>query len=107
MASKSGKPVLKTGTSSVFVGGRSDRSVIGWRLDVREEGGRTQTFRKRHRPGSERGRLKLFHYISAGGLRQLRRTTADDIAERRQRSFWVFLGLMALVWLVFYVLPSA
>jgi hypothetical protein len=37
----------------------------------------------------------------------LRRTTADDIAERRQRSFWVFLGLMALVWLVFYVLPSA
>ena len=107
MASKSGKPVLKPGTSSGFVGGRSDRSVIGWRLDVREEGGRTQTFRKRHRPGSERGRLKLFHYISAGGLRQLRRTTADDIAERRQRSFLVFLGVMVLVWLVFYVLPSA
>lgn len=107
MVSKSGKPVLKPGTSSVFVGGRSDRAAIGWRLDVREEGGKTQMFRKRHRPGSERGRLKLFHYISAGGLRQLRRTTADDIADRRQRSFWVFLGLVALVWLVFYILPSA
>ncbi|HRR32589.1 MAG TPA: hypothetical protein P5026_00670 [Kiritimatiellia bacterium] len=107
MASKSGKRILKPGASSVFVGGRPDRPAIGWRLDVREEGGKTQTFRKRHRPGAERGRLKLFHYISAGGLRQLRRTTADDIAERRQRAFLVFLGVMVLVWLVFYILPSA
>jgi len=110
MASKSGKPLLKPGTSNVFVSDhRAERSAIGWRLDVREveDDDRTQTFRKRGGSGEAGGRRKLFHYISAGGLKQLRRTTADDIAERRQRSFLMFLGVMALVWLIFYVIPSA
>lgn len=107
MSPKSGKRVLKPGTSSVFVGGPGPAAVT-WRLDVREDAaGREQFFRKRKRPGMERGRLKLFHYISAGGMRQLRRTTADDIAEDRRRSFLVFLVLLFAVWLVFYFLPSA
>ncbi len=71
--------------------------------------GRRQ-FRNAAPPGGAvgAGQAEAFslHFLR-GGLQQLRRTTADDIAERRQRSFWVFLGLMALVWLVFYVLPSA
>ena len=106
MSPKSGKRVLKPGTSSVFVGGAGPAAVT-WRLDVREDAsGRAQFFRKRKRPGVERGKLKLFHYISAGGMRQLRRTTADDIVEDRRRSFLSFLFLLFAVWLVFYFLPS-
>jgi len=106
MSSKTAKSVLKTGTSSVFVGREAGRAAAGWRLDVREDAsGETHTFRKRKRPGTERTRLKLFHYIAAGGLRQLRRTTADDIAEHRRRSFMVFLGVVLVVWVVLYFVP--
>jgi hypothetical protein len=108
MSPKLGKPVLKPGTSSVFVGGMSARVPMSWRLDVREdERGNKHFFSKRKRPGLERNRPKLFHYISAGGMRQLRRTSADDWAEDRRRSFLVFLVLLFAVWLVFYFLPSA
>ncbi|MDR2849314.1 MAG: hypothetical protein LBW77_02050 [Verrucomicrobiota bacterium] len=108
MPSKTDRPVLKPGTSSVFVGGAA-RATMAWRLDVREDAsGQTRAFRKRKRPSAERGgRPKLFHYISAGGLRQLRRTTADDLAEVRRHSFLMFLGVLAVVWVVFYFLPSA
>jgi hypothetical protein len=108
MSPKAVKHVLKPGIPGLFVGGRTGRIAMAWRLDVREDAsGQAQLFRKRRRPGMERGRLKLFHYIAAGGLRQLRRTTADDIAESRRRSFLIFLGLMFAVWVVFYFLPSA
>lgn len=108
MLSKADKSILKPGTSSVFVGRDAGRTAMAWRLDVREDAnGQSQRFRKRRRPGPERGRPKLFHYISAGGLRQLRRTTADDIAENRQRSFLIFFGVAVAVWTVFYFLPSA
>jgi hypothetical protein len=91
MASKSGKPVLKPGTSSVFVGGRSDRSVIGWRLDVREEGGRTQTFRKRHRPGGARPAEAFPLHFSGGvcsscGARRL--TISRSAGSVRFGCFW-------------------
>lgn len=92
----------------MFVGGKTGRVAIGWRLDVREDtSGKGQSFHKRRRPGMERGKRKLFHYIAAGGLRQLRRTTADDIVEYRRRSFLLFLGAMLMVWVVFHFLPSA
>ncbi len=108
MLAKAGKRILKPGTSSVFVGGRTGFASVTWRLDVREDaGGNSHFFRKRRRPGVERGRYKLFHYIAAGGLRQLRRTSADDIVEDRRRSFLVFLCVAFAVWLVFYFLPCA
>ena len=92
----------------MFVGGKTERAASGWRLNVREDAaGNGQSFHKRRRPGMERGKRKLFHYIAAGGLRQLRRTTADDIAEYRRRSFLLFLGAMLVVWVVFHFLPSA
>ena len=106
MSQKAGKHVLRSGTSSVFVGCGSGRASAAWRLDVREDGsGNRQLFSKRRRPCQEWGRPKLFHYISAGGMRQLRRTSADDLIDERRRSFLVFLCLMVAVWLVFYFLP--
>jgi hypothetical protein len=106
MRVKAAKTVLRAGAAGLFVGRGEGRTAVGWRLDVREEasgGGRAS--RKRRRPEMGRGRPKLFHYISAGGLRQLRRTTADDIAECRRRSFLVFLGVLAMIWAVFYFVP--
>ena len=108
MSPKAGNHVLKPGTSSVFVGGEAARPSVSWRLDVREDpSGNKQFFSKRKRPGPERGRPKLFHYISAGGMRQLRRTSFDDLVEDRRRSFLAFLVVVFAVWLVFYFLPSA
>ena len=108
MSHKEGKRILKAGTSSVFVGCGSCRAAASWRLDVRDERrGGGSFFSKQRRPYAEWGRSKLFHYISAGGMRQLRRTTADDLVEERRRSFMVFLCLMFAVWLVFYFLPCA
>jgi len=86
MSPKKGKRVLKDSTPSVFVGGGL-RSRMAFRLDVR-------------------GGAKLFHYISAGGMRQLRRTSADELAEHRRRVFLIAVGMLALAWLFFYFLPS-
>jgi len=107
MSPKVGKRVLKPGTSSVFVGCGSGRAPASWRLDVRDDGrGNKELFDKRRSPAKQEwGRPKLFHYISAGGMRQLRRTSADDLVEDRRRSFLVFLCLMFAVWLLFYFLP--
>jgi hypothetical protein len=106
MSPKSEKHVLKPGTSSVFVGCGAGGAAAAWRLDVRDDGKKRRSLFS-HAPKARfgRGRPKLFHYISAGGMRQLRRTSADDLAESRRRSFLVFLGLMGVAWLVFYFLP--
>ena len=106
MAQKGSKHVLKTGTSSVFVESATGHAPVYWRLDVREDTrGKKHFFSKRRRPSLERGRPKLFHYISAGGMRQLRRTSVDDIIEGRRRSFLIFLSLAFAVWMFFFFLP--
>lgn len=109
MSPKSFRRVLRPGAAGVFVGEPGGgRAPFSLRLDVREDArGERQLFGKRKRPAVVRGRPKLFHYISAGGLRQLRRTSADDWAEDRRRSFLVALFWGAVAWLVFYFLPSA
>lgn len=108
MAFKASKNVLKTGTSSVFIGGAMGHAPVYWRLAVREDKcGNKHFFCKRRRPGLERGRPKLFHYISAGGMRQLRRTASDDIMEDRRRSFLVFMCFAFAVWVIFFFLPCA
>jgi hypothetical protein len=77
-----------------------------FRLDVRDEGsGRPTYFSQSARPGSGFGRQKLFHYIVAGGMKQLRRTSADDLAQLRMQSFLVYLALGGALWLFFYFLP--
>ena len=107
MPLKKRKRVLKDSTPSVFVGGRA-RSRMTFRLDVREDRSSSpQFFSKRARPSVlARGGAKLFHYISAGGMRQLRRTSADDLMEHRQRVFLTAVSIGILVWLFFYFLPS-
>lgn len=106
MSPKSGKRVLKPGTASVFIGEESGRAPFSLKLDVREDAREERTFFGKP-SGFGLGRPRLFHYISAGGMRQLRRTSGDDLAEDRRRSFLTFLFGVALVWIVFYFLPSA
>ena len=108
MSLKKGKRVLKDSAPNVFVGGGL-RSRMTFRLDVREDASNAQQFfSKRTRPSTfARSSAKLFHYISAGGMRQLRRTSADDLMEYRRRVFLTAVGIGALIWLFFYFLPSA
>lgn len=47
------------------------------------------------------------HYISAGGLRQLRRTQADDLAARSAVRFFAILGVLTCLWILFHFLPCA
>jgi len=107
MPPATGRRVLKQGPNSVFVDADVRRTPASWRLDVREDAaGNSFFFVKRRRPAlRSRGRNRLFHYIAAGGLRQLRRTSADDDREARRRAFLVFLALLSAVWLLFYFLP--
>jgi tetratricopeptide (TPR) repeat protein len=103
----------KTSAANVFVGGDLSRGKVAWKLDVGRavnldsgEIGSGFFFRRRgRRPVVARHRL--FHYISAGGIRQLKRTTIDDLVEYRRRRFMFFMFLLAIFWLVFYILPSA
>jgi hypothetical protein len=101
--SMSRKRVLKESRPSVFVGdGRSPRA---FRLDVREDTtGKREYFSKRVRPVLPR--QKLFHYISAGGMKQLRRTSEDDLAQLRMQVFLACLAVGVALWLFFYFLPT-
>jgi len=105
MSPKKGKRVLKDSTPSVFVGGRV-RTRTAFRLDVREDA-QSLFGNRAHSSAFARGSAKLFHYISAGGMRQLRRTSADELMEYRRRVFLTAVGIGALIWLFFYLLPSA
>lgn len=97
------KRVLKESNPSVFLGG--GRKAHTFRLDVREdESGRQEYFSRRVRPVF--ARQKLFHYISAGGMKQLRRTSADESAEYRMQTFLACATVGVAAWLVFYFLPS-
>ena len=107
MSPRGSRRVLRPGTPSVFVGGGATRAPFSMRLDVREEvAGGKPFFGTRKRSAFARGRHRLFHYIAAGGMRQLRRTSADEREEDRRRTFLLFLGLTAVLWLVFYLVPS-
>ena len=108
MSSKAEKHVFKSGTSSVFIGRATGHSSVSWRLDVRDtELTKRRMFNTKNRLKGVCGRAKLFHYISAGGMRQLRRTSGDDLAEARRRAFLRFVCAMVILWVVFYVLPFA
>jgi hypothetical protein len=98
------KRILKASNPTLFVG--DGGGLHTFRLDVRDEGSRrSDYFSGGARPGTLFGRQKLFHYIAAGGMKQLRRTSADDLAQHRMQTFLVYLALGAALWLFFYFLP--
>jgi hypothetical protein len=108
MSLKTDKRVLGPGLAGMFVGSEGRRNTVSWRLDVRDDVRGGELFGKGQSTFASSGRpRKLFHYISAGGMRQLRRTSADDLMDIRRRSFLMFLGAMAIFWIVFYLLPCA
>lgn len=97
------KRVLKAG---VVEGEGSRRAPFSLRLDVRERSaGRWSLFKGGAASGSGSVRPKLFHYISAGGMRQLRRTGVDDLVDARRRGFLLLLFWLGLAWVFFYFLP--
>ncbi|MEI7945649.1 MAG: hypothetical protein WCJ02_03085 [bacterium] len=97
------KRFLKESNPGVFLGG--GRTPHTFRLDVREDGaGRQEYFSRRVKPVF--ARQKLFHYISAGGMKQLRRTSADDLAVYRMQAFLACVAMGIAAWLFFYFLPS-
>jgi hypothetical protein len=102
----------KTSAANVFVGNDRFRGKVSWRLDVDRNvdfvSGTVNSlfFLKRRRRTPERYRNRLFHYIAAGGMSQLKRTTVDDLIEYRKRRFMVWVVILGIVWVVFYLLPS-
>ncbi len=113
MAQINKRKFTRTSDSNVFVSNNDRyRSKVSWSLDVDRgvdlvSGTVDSGFflKRRHRtPAGYRHRL--FHYIAAGGMRQLKRTTFDDLVEYRKRRFVVWLVILALFWLVFHLLPS-
>lgn len=111
MAKTVNRRFTKTSAANVFVDGDRFRSKVSWHLDVGRtvdlDSGRVDSnffFKRRGRqPVSYRNRL--FHYISAGGMRQLKRTTFDDLVEYRQHRFLFIVFMLVIFWLVFYFLP--
>lgn len=112
MANRADRRFTKTSATNVFVGGDKYRHKVSWRLDVDRsvdlDSGKVDSnfFFKRRGRQVLSYKNRLFHYISAGGMRQLKRTTVDDLIEYRRRRFMFFMLLLAILWLVFYILPS-
>ena len=112
MAKRADRRFTKTSAANVFVGDDKYRNKVSWRLDVGRnvdlESGKVDSnfFFKRRGRQALSYKNRLFHYISAGGMRQLKRTTVDDLIEYRKRRFLFLMLILAIFWLVFYILPS-
>jgi hypothetical protein len=83
-------------TKRIFTSLRGDahaytRSDAPWSIDVAEEvyAGLSK---------QSRGRWRLFHYISSGGMKVFGRTLAQDERSRRQTRFLVFSGIVFALW---------
>ena len=71
------------------------RERVSWRLDAGEEA--YEEVSPESRPS-----WKLFHYISGGGL-SFGRTVGQELASRRQTRFLKIAGVLAALWLAFYL----
>jgi len=88
--------LFKTVSSTLFVDATQSTKTGNFRLDVSDSGSSAL-------PKYEK---RLVRYIAAGGMRQLRRTHADDLVDMNRRLFGLVVVGMMIFWLVFYVLPS-
>ena len=77
------------------------RSAFAWRLDLPADRNDRGMFLPGHGENGGRQRGRLMHYISAGGMRQLRVRRGDRggaaHVERMQR----LLAALALLWVIF------
>lgn len=90
------RQLFKTASSTLFVDATQSAKAGNFRLDVSSgRGSSVPRYEKR-----------LVRYIAAGGMRQLRRTHADDVVDMNRRLFGLVLAGMFIFWLIFYVLPS-
>lgn len=90
------RQLFKTASSTLFVDATQSAKSGNFRLDVSSGGFAS----------APRYEKRLVRYIAAGGMRQLRRTHADDLVDMNRRVFGLVLVGMLVFWLVFYVLPS-
>lgn len=112
MAKKKKRQFTRTSAANVFVAGDRYKNKVSWRLDVDQNvdlnSGHLDSdffFKRRGRQVFD-GKNRLFRYISAGGMRQMKRTTVDDLIEYRKRRFLFLMLFFAVFWLVFYIMPS-
>ena len=47
---------------------------------------------------------KLIHYISGGGMQAFGRTVRQEEIRRRHVAFWTVAGVLAGLWVVFWVI---
>ena len=53
---------------------------------------------------AERIRWRLFHYLSGGGLAACGSSSARALVYRRQGRFLAFAGVLAVLWVVFWII---
>ena len=46
---------------------------------------------------------RLFHYLSGGGLAACGSSSERALVDRRQGRFLVFAGVLAVLWIVFWI----
>jgi len=54
-------------------------------------------------PAAERDRWRLFHYLSGGGLSACGSSSARALVYRRQERFLFLAGVLAVLWLIFWI----
>ena len=69
---------------------------VPWRLDM--EGAPSAGASE-----AERARWRLFHYLSGGGLSACGSSSARALVIRRQGRFLVFAGILAALWIFFWI----
>jgi len=69
---------------------------VPWRLD-------TDDAPTPDAPEAERVRWRLFRYLSGGGLSACGTSSARALVCRRQGRFLTFAGVLAVLWIVFWI----
>ena len=68
---------------------------IPWALDVGDDADAEDVMRH--------GQWRLFHYLSGGGLSACGSSSAHALVCRRQGRFLFFAGVLAVLWLIFWI----
>ena len=69
---------------------------VPWRLD-------TETAPPPDAPETARRHWRLFHYLSGGGLSACGSSSARALMDRRQGRFLACAGILAALWIIFWI----